>query len=140
MPLRGKDAFKKRLVAKSGQFCRALALETHGRLIRRTPVDKGRARNNWNVAIGDIDRANDRGEDTSGRGAMTEGLTTIAEFGPGKRLFNTNSVPYIGALEDGSSKQAPGGMVKITAAEIRPIAAQAARTVRQAAREVIGGA
>lgn len=140
MPLRGKQAFKERLRAKSNQFCRAVALEAHGRLIRRTPRDTGRAANNWNVAIGAIDRGNDRPEDLSGRGAMAEGLTKIGDFGPGKQLYNTNSVSYIKALEDGSSQQAPGGMVKLTAAEIRPIVVKAARIVRQAAREVADGA
>lgn len=123
MPIRGKDAFKARLRDKSDKLVRGVALEAHGRIMRRTPVDKGRARNNWNVSIGSIDRSYD--ESLRGRGgqhALQEGQRVIlGRFRPGDVLYITNSLPYVPELERGHSKQAPQGMVAVTAAEMGPL-------------------
>jgi len=130
MPLRGKDAFKARLRNRSDKLVRAIGLEAHARLIRRTPVDTGRARANWNVAIDRIDRSVDEESfDKSGQRAIQEGSTTVAGFRPGQRLFLTNSLPYVPALERGSSRQAPNGMVAVTAAEMRALVARALASI-----------
>lgn len=130
MPLRGKDRMKKNLRTKGDQLVRAVGFEALGRLMRRTPVRKGRARANWNVAVGSIDRAENAEATTADVGAkQAAGMQVIGAFAIGGRLFITNSVPYIGRLEDGSSKQAPQGMVKVTAAEMRPLVARVAAKI-----------
>lgn len=123
MPLRGKDAMKARLRDRSDKLVRAVALEALGRIIRRTPVDTGRARGNWNVAVGQLDRStDDAARDHSGRQAIQRGQTVIlGEFRAGQILYITNSLVYVPLLEKGSSRQAPEGMVAVTAGEIRPL-------------------
>ncbi|HEX7048653.1 MAG TPA: HK97 gp10 family phage protein [Longimicrobiales bacterium] len=134
MPFEGKDAATQRLRENAEKYMRALALEALARLMRKTPVDTGRARANWNVALGSPDRSTDEDRTIADAGrAQAEGVRVIAEFGPGRVLYVTNSLPYIQDLEDGRSKQAPQGMVKVTVAELKPLAS------RIAARIAAGG-
>lgn len=65
--------------------------EVYDRIVRRTPVDTGTARDGWVLA-------------------QEGSVATI-----------NNDVPYIDELEEGSSKQAPNGMVRITLEEVPDI-------------------
>lgn len=135
MPLRGKEAYKRRIRERSDKLVRAVGLEAHRRLIRRTPVDTGRAKGNWNVGVGEPDRSEDpESKDRSGGQALQRGASRIlAQFRAGDRLFLTNAVPYVPELEKGSSKQAPNGMIAVTVAEMRPLVS------RVAAKIAVGG-
>lgn len=131
MPLKGKDRVATKVRDKSDKLVRSVALEALGRLIRRTPVDTGRARANWNVAIGDVDPTHDVDVmDPQGTVALQGGQQVIGEFRAGERLFLTNSIPYVPELERGHSKQAPQGMVAVTAAEMRPLVSQVVARLR----------
>lgn len=130
MGLKGRARLIAKIRKRQDQLCRAITLEGLGRLIRRTPVDKGTARANWNVAKDAPNRSNDPGRlraDIAHNQAA--GARTIATFGAGESLFITNSLPYIEDLEKGSSKQAPNGMVAITAAEMQNIASREAARI-----------
>lgn len=86
---------------------------TYHILVARTPVDTGKASSNWNVADGEPDTT------------VTD-ATSPPPFQPpsvtiGPVYYTTNSVPYIVFLEHGSSKQAPAGMVTLTAAELEQV-------------------
>lgn len=126
MPLKGKDAVKRSIRGKASKLMRALLLEILARLIRRTPVDTGRARQNWNVGVNAIDRSADTdAAGRSGSGASSRGAAKIlAEFEPGDVGFITNALDYVQELERGHSSQAPEGMVAVTAAEVRPLVAR----------------
>ena len=78
----------------------AVSLDIFGRIIKRTPVDTGRLRNNWQITPNII---------------------------LGKSVFITNNLPYAQVIVDGSSEQAPRGMVKVTVAEFDSIVRKAAR-------------
>ena len=69
--------------------------EVFNRLVKRTPVDTGRLRGNWKM--------------------------TPVTFNLGGNTLISNDLPYAGAIEDGHSKQAPNGMVRITALEFKRI-------------------
>lgn len=122
MPLKGKRALLDRLRERSDQLVRATVLEAHGRQIKKTPRDTGRAANNWNVAVGEPDRSvtdKDR-YPQSGAESMQQAAQVIGSVRAGDVIYTTNSLPYIPGLEDGSSTQAPQGMTKVTVAELRP--------------------
>jgi len=76
-----------------------------------TPVDTGRARANWIVSVGRPRYQTTPDVDPSGAQAIAQGVRAVQSF-KGGSIFITNSLPYIEFLEDGSSKQAPGGMTK----------------------------
>lgn len=87
-----------------------------------TPVDTGRAKSNWLVSLqapifeeipafspgskGSTQTANEQA-------AIDDGRAVIGQFRLANgSIFISNSLPYIQALEDGSSDQASNGMVK----------------------------
>ena len=124
---------QRKLRNQADRAFRALVLEAAKRIIYRTPVDTGRARGNWHTSIDVPEFRAD--EDTDKAGAMTlaevDGkLNQIKDESVGRVVYLTNGLPYIVPLENGSSKQNPAGMVKVTLAELRPIAEQVAAKVR----------
>lgn len=131
MPLRGKERVQRNLRDRADKLVRAVSLEAHGRLIRRTPVRTGRARGNWNVGIDKIERdVDENAQDKSGRAALARGQATIlVDVEAGDRVFLTNALDYVRYLNQGSSKQAPEGMTAITVAEMRPLISRALATL-----------
>jgi hypothetical protein len=88
------------------------------RVIIKTPVDKGTARNNWFCELGDTGTATfTRAADKSGNAALLDVSTTVSGLASGGKAILFNNLPYIERLEDGSSTQAPNGMVKTSLAE-----------------------
>ena len=93
---------------------KVLALNINEGLIDGTPVDLGWARANWVMSIG---RASDDligGRDSFDTGQQELGMAEVASRyrladGP---IFITNNVPYIEALNTGSSDQAPAGFIE----------------------------
>jgi len=87
-------------------------------LVMQTPVDTGRARASWRIGIGAPDLSCEPpGSHGSGipigQTAKLKGLT-LQDLARAP-IYITNSVEYIVPLEYGHSKQAPSGMVRLTA-------------------------
>jgi hypothetical protein len=85
---------------------RKVAFDIYKGVTQKTPVDTGRAKANWNMGYGNINYT------------VTENTIFTAlppPNGAGKKpIYITNNLPYINALENGSSTQAPNGMVSLT--------------------------
>jgi hypothetical protein len=80
-------------------------------LVRRTPVDTGRARTNWLGTVGEP--ANFSTSSTDYAAGQAEALRSIDRFKlADKTIYLTNNLTYIQELEDGKSAQAPRGMAK----------------------------
>lgn len=113
------------LLRRSTKLFQGIFLETHRRIVLRTPVDTGRARGNWMVSEGEPVTESDpsRFDKTGGAGmAEAKGLAKDLKFGD--VAFIVNNLPYIEALENGHSKQAPAGMVAVTVTEMQPVCEQ----------------
>jgi hypothetical protein len=111
-----------------------VTLEALTRLVSKTPVDTGRARGNWQVAIGDrpqgqVDVPNllphhhpplpePPALSVAGQTAVDEGQKIIATIRPFAVSHVANNVAYILKLEDGGSRQAPEGMLALTLEEL----------------------
>lgn len=95
-----------------------IAFDLFRRIVRRTPVDTGRARGSWTMAVNEADR------------------TVLPPAPPGQiyppppigaldvrlneSIVISNNLPYITALEDGHSKQAPPhAMVALSVEEVK---------------------
>lgn len=85
-----------------------------------TPVDVGTAISNWQIGLGDaptsVLSAQDPGVKGSTWGANVRGTLADATMRidtalPGEAIHVTNNLDYIVDLEDGTSPQAPRGMV-----------------------------
>lgn len=108
------------------QVVRKVCLDLFSRVIFRTPVDEGRARGNWQCAIGDIPDGVLEVDDKSGAVTMSKASAVIAQVKAGDVVYLVNNVPYIGPLERGHSTQAPNGMIGVTLTEYPGIVQQAA--------------
>lgn len=105
----------------AGRFAADVAAYALVRLVELTPVATGHAKGNWQVqyfgsAVQELDVT-----DAIGNVTIAEGMRKLANAQPFQRISISNAVPYIRALEQGHSRQAPRGMVAITVAEIRAL-------------------
>lgn len=93
---------------------RKIAIDLDTRVVLDTPVDTGRARGNWYPSLNapSSDRDDDI-EDKSGSRALAEIVDNATRAVIGDVIWLTNNLPYILPLENGSSKQAPDGMVDV---------------------------
>lgn len=101
---------------------RKVALSVDQTVVLATPVDTGRARSNWQVALGGAARDEREpyspgrklglGESANAAAAIEQGAGVIANRQSGQNVWISNNVSYIGTLNTGSSKQAPANFVQ----------------------------
>ena len=97
-----------------------VALDLLSGVVKKTPVDTGRARASWKVGVGSLDpTVAAEGSGPPADAVIGAGESKIEAQKDPQRTWITNSLPYIGALENGHSNQAPQGMVAVTAAEVK---------------------
>lgn len=114
-------AFGKQVPELARSVVRKYALDGLSGVVRKSPVDTGRFRGNWQISTSDevapTDRidAGPRGSDPAALGQELAKLASVPAYG---LVHIINGLPYAQRLEDGYSKQAPGGMVALTAAEL----------------------
>lgn len=116
---------------KIDRFVIYVVLEFRTRLIVRSPVKTGRFRNNWLYGVDEIPSATLIEVDPTGEQASARIAAGIPATAFGHRHYIVNNLPYGRSLENGSSKQAPLGMVRITVLETEEIVARAAEAVQK---------
>ncbi|MBS7440964.1 hypothetical protein [Enterobacter sp. 120016] len=90
----------------------------------------GRFRGNWQVSFDALTTDETGRIDKTGNLTKAAGNYTLSLFKVGmKAIYFCNNVPYAYRLEMGHSSQAPGGMVRITAAEFQRFFEEAVREV-----------
>lgn len=133
--------FAQKCGANADLVTRKVVLDIGRSLVEKTPVGNpdlwqnpdnkpagyvgGHARANWSHSIGalnqqefdEIDGKDWNGHNIS-RGRIEAALDEIPKMA-GKVHYIQNSLPYMQALEDGHSTQAPAGMVAITQTEFQ---------------------
>ncbi|KIC12861.1 hypothetical protein RA19_00180 [Leisingera sp. ANG-M1] len=117
-------AFAEKTEHKMDLAFRKIALGMFSQVIMNTPVDSGRARANWQVAIGSVPDGVLTLEDKSGSATISAADASAAGLKAGDVIYLANNLPYIQRLEDGYSGQAPAGMVGLTVQQFQQIAAQ----------------
>ncbi len=93
-------------------------------LIDQTPVKTGRARANWNNAIDEPDTSVDMdARDPDGYEGKVQAAEFAAQIKEPSKTYITNSLDYVvKGLENGTSQQAPVGIVKVVAPAVLQIA------------------
>ncbi len=114
-----KEFTDKRVPREIIKIQRKISLEALKRIVLRTPVDTGLARGNWQLTINSPTDAKLTRIDPSGGGAINAGINSLANLPPFATIYIQNNLDYILNLEQGSSTQAPQGMVAITLAELQ---------------------
>ena len=118
------------------------AFALYSSIVKKTPVDTGRARANWNVSVGSPDLSTT--EDTR---KTPKSKDKMPDPNGDESIFISNNLPYITTLEyggfpnppdkdggktvNGFSKQAPEGMVGVTLANNEAIFNAALRSVKK---------
>lgn len=118
------DRLAKKTGANIELVARKATADLFGAVVRRSPVDTGRFRANWNVGYGNPDYTVTASTDQS-RGT-SEALKPLA-LPVGGVVFLSNGLVYARRLEYGYSQQAPGGMVRVSAAEFSGYVREATR-------------
>ncbi len=105
----------------AGQALRTIAFEFINRVIKKTPVDEGRARGGWMSYL----LAHGLPGSTGGSNpkAIAEGIAASSFRqnlnGSDQFIILVNAVNYIIMLEYGHSSQAPAGMMRLTFRELQ---------------------
>lgn len=99
------------------------SLDLFGKIVKRTPVDTGRLRGNWYATINTPSNQIDSGDQNR------QQIVSNAKLG--ESVFFVNNLPYASQIENGSSAQAPSGMVKVTITEFETIVSRNARKNRK---------
>lgn len=104
-----------------------VALKLTARVILRTPVDTGRLRGNWQVGLNVRPTDTVVTKDKGGGSTVGKARSKIKDARKGDTIAIINNLPYAIPIENGSSKQAPQGMVRVVVREFSGIVS---RTVR----------
>lgn len=124
---------------------KAYAFGVYSSIVKKTPVDTGRARGNWQITVGQP------AEGTTDEKRTTPKKNAVPDVQGDESIFITNNLPYITMLEfggygkyengeqktkangektvNGYSKQAPNGMVGVTLANNENIVNSAIKAV-----------
>ena len=139
MPLigrKGVDDAIDDLVMSVNNDVRGVYLAGLSNIVKETPADTGRARNNWFLTVNAPSNRTTTSKDSGGGSSLSQ-AGKLPKSVLGKKIYFTNNLPYIGALEYGGypkpvkkgsyingkyqklssggfSKQAPNGMVRKT--------------------------
>jgi hypothetical protein len=131
---------------------RIYAFEIFRRVVEKTPVDTGAARQNWNVTLNQEDTSYDLEKEKGGR-VMSNGRKAIKSAKDDDLIIIQNNVPYITKLEyggygkhdkngkliqpsngpktiSGYSRQAPHGMVGVVLAQAEQLFQAAVNAVK----------
>jgi len=79
---------------------RAVYLSGLTAIIKATPVEEGRARNNWFLTVGNPSGLFGRNKDKSGGGSQSSANSIPGDV-LNKKVYFTNNLPYIETLEYG---------------------------------------
>ena len=119
--------FAKKAGDNAEKVVRSVILDVDYSVIDMSPRDKGRFVNNWNVNLNSIDKSTTEAVDLSGDASKARANAALLNFKIGDTAYISNSLPYAQRLEDGYSKKAASGMVKVTLAQYQTFIKNAVR-------------
>lgn len=90
----------------------------------------GRFRGNWQLGDGTIPGGETARIDPSGDVTVGAIVAAVPEDAAGRVFYLVNNTPYAQRIEDGWSRQAPTGLVALTAMEFQQIVDEAAAAVK----------
>ena len=127
--------FAKKCVTRSDLVVRKVVLDIGRSLVEKTPVGNpdlwqnpdnkpegyigGHARANWSHSIGAQVIQEFDVVDATGGASIDRIISSVPVKAAGEVHYIQNSLPYMQALEDGHSTQAPNGMVALTETEFQ---------------------
>lgn len=105
----GLDTLGKELTSDINTLQRRLMIRIDGLLVGRTPVDTGRAKSNW---LPSMDAPRQDVIETRGTSPQPLGAGVWSVGQRPRQMWLSNNLPYIEALNAGSSPQAPPAFIE----------------------------
>lgn len=97
---------------------RKISIDLFSSVIQKSPVDTGRFRANWNVSLNAPDESTSEETDPTGLNSTNRVVSVVASYKlADQSIYLTNNLQYANRLENGWSKQAPAGMVRLSMME-----------------------
>ena len=125
--------FAQKCGANADLVTRKVVLDIGRSLVEKTPVGNpdlwqnpdnkpegyvgGHARANWSHSIGALVNQEFKEIDATGGASIDRIISSVPVKAAGEVHYIQNSLPYMQALEDGHSTQAPAGIVAVTEVE-----------------------
>jgi hypothetical protein len=119
------NKFISKTKANADQVVRQSTMSVLSGVVKRSPVDTGRFRGNWQVSPVNPITSEIARDDKTGSATIASGLSVMNSVKAGGVVWITNNLPYARRLENGWSDQAPQGMVRLTVQEYRKYVQQA---------------
>lgn len=114
----------RQLPTMAQQAHKKITMDVLAGVVRKSPVDTGRFRGNWQVGVEaapvvELDRKDPQPYGSEpGTDVINSAQAAVGAIRPYGVSFVVNNLPYAERLENGWSKQAPSGMVALTLQEI----------------------
>lgn len=108
--------FADKVNLRANQTVRKVAFDLTRDLVQATPVDTGLARSNYFLGNDRVD-STDPTASTNGAPSLGRAAQFAATVVAGGVFYITNNLPYVLALEFGSSQQAPLGFARSIVAD-----------------------
>lgn len=111
---RNMGALGTKVTKGADKLVRKVVLAVDQAVVIQTPVDTGRARANWIAALDAPASTVSASTDKSGSKAIRQAASVAGSYDGDRNVavHITNNLPYIAALDGGSSYQAPAGFVR----------------------------
>ena len=127
--------FTNKAEKNSEKIFRGTAISLFGRIIKRTPVDSGRLKGNWQVDVNQPASGDIGSKDATPIKTMSGGSAIKIQSGVGTPSLNdtiymVNNLSYAKTIEGGSSTQAPSGMVAVSLTEFKRVLKEEAAKVK----------
>ena len=121
-------AFTDKTEKNGDKIFRGTCISLFTNIVKRTPVDTGRLRGNWQT---DVNKPKAGEVSRLGQGAaLSEVVSEASKASLGDSVYMVNNLPYAKKIEEGSSTQAPLGMVRIAVVEFERELKRQARAVK----------
>lgn len=127
--------FSDEALVKLDLLVRKVSLDVGMEVVRRSPVDSGRFRGNWQPSIGTALTGELEVLDPQPLGSnpgsvvMSKLMSTSSSMAVGLTFFFVNNLDYAEDLEYGKSMQAPQGMVTLTVQRWQPLVDKAVEAI-----------
>lgn len=110
--------FVKKAPESVDNIIKKVCFDLYQHFIDRTPYDTGRARGGWAIGVNER-RVAPKGRCADVGSMFGEAKSILAKVKGDCVVYMVNNVEYIILLEEGHSKQAPSGFVRITLMEFQ---------------------
>jgi hypothetical protein len=104
--------------SRTEKMVRGTVIGCASRIVKRTPVDEGTLRGNWQPSIGQPAYTDITRQDRAGEAVAADIAREGQRLNIGSVFYMANNLPYAARIEfDAWSQQAPAGMMRIEVLE-----------------------